>query len=162
MSNSNGRVNLNIPESENIFKLYDKNPVKMNSFYSAMNGNFYDTKLSNAFFSKQNMQIIQNALRKGVYEKSNNSFIIAEQNYEALSVIMRSIFLQHSKNLPENIKEQIKELNDKVLEYAIPQVYGELEGYMNYKKDVSTLVSPLDNPINDKPFHKHLEFKPRF
>lgn len=162
MSNNNGRVNLNIPESENIFKLYDKMPVKVNSFYEAMNGNLYNTKLSNAYFSKENMQIIQNALRKGVYKKSNNAFIIAEQDYEALSIIMRSIFLQHSKNLPENITEQIQELNNKVLEYAIPQVFGEIQGYMKYKKDVSTLVTPLENPINDKPFHKHLEFKPRF
>ena len=45
----------------------------------------------------------------------------------------------------DKIKEQIEELNQIVLEYCIPQIFNELKGYINYKKDISTLVQPLSN-----------------
>jgi hypothetical protein len=162
MSNSNGRVDLTIPNSENIFKLYDKIPNKMNSYFDAMNGNLYNTPLSNAYFSKNNMQIIQNSLRKAIYTKTNNLFIIGQQSPEALMTIMRSIFLQESENLPENITSQIELLNKKVLEYAVPQVHSELQGYLTYKDDVSKLAIPMDKPTVDRPYHKQLEYGPRF
>ena len=67
---------------------------------------------------------------------------------------MRSIFLQHSKNLPNKIKEQIEHLNNMVLDYAIYQVYGEAQGYMKYKYDASNMYEPIASPVmsttNDK------------
>ena len=59
---------------------------------------------------------------------------------------MRSIFLQYSVNNPTNIREQIETLNKMVLDYAIPQVYGEAQGHMKYLNDVSTLPVPLAAP----------------
>ena len=72
---------------------------------------------------------------------------------------MRSIFLQNSKNLPNNISEQINDLNNKVLEYAINQIYGEVESYMKYKRDASSLVSPMELPTLTNYNNKQLECK---
>ena len=47
---------------------------------------------------------------------------------------MRSIFLQNSLNLKCNIKGQIKTLNQLVLNYCVPQIYGELKGYVKFKE----------------------------
>ena len=67
---------------------------------------------------------------------------------------MRSIFLQYSKNLKNNIKEQISSLNNLVLNYAINQVYSESIGYIKFKYDVSTMYEPISRPVlsrtNDK------------
>ena len=60
---------------------------------------------------------------------------------------MRSIFLQHSTNQPQNIVGQIEKLNQMVLDYCIHHVYSEAQGYMKYLYDVSTLAVPLSTPI---------------
>ena len=45
--------------------------------------------ISDLYFSKENIQIIQNGLRAGVYKKSNGSYVIDEQNHDELMIIMR-------------------------------------------------------------------------
>jgi len=163
MSNTiiNGRVDIIGPNIDDLFSMFDRIPVSSSkySFRDAMNGNWYDTKLSNAFFSSNNIQIIQNGIRAGVFKKSNGQYIIAEQNNDELCIIMRAIFLQHSKNLSDNIKEQICNLNAIVLEYSINSVYGEADGYMKYKRDASTLATPLSMPIMANTQSKQLELK---
>ena len=67
--------------------------------------------------------------------------------------------MQYAQNLPSNIVDQVKTLNSLVLEYAIPQVYGEAKSYMQYKYDVSTLVVPLSHPVMSKTNDKQLYLK---
>ena len=144
--------------------MIDRIPIngKAQSYLDAMNGNWYDTKLSNAFFSAHNIQILQNGLRAGVYNMSNQQYVIGEQNVDELNIIMRAIFLQNAKNLPDNIDMQIKDLNDRVLKYTIKETYGEADSYMKYKRDASTLVVPLAMPILSYSNDKQLELKKWF
>ena len=163
-NNSNGRVNILGPNIEQRFAMYDRIPINSTkySFRDAMNGNWYDTQLSNAFFSGRNMQIIQNGIRSGVYEKSNRHYVIGEQSLDELQIIMRGLFLQYAKNQPTDIPGQIHALNKLVLDYAINQVYGEADGYMKYKRDASTLVVPLPIPVLANMHDKQLELKKWF
>ncbi len=162
-SSTNGRVNILGPNTDIRFSMSDRIPIdQATSFRDAMTGNWNNTILSDTFFSAQNIKIIQNAIRVGVYKRSNGNYIIGEQNYDELKIIMRSIFLQHSKNLAINIREQIEKLNKLVLDYSINQVYGEAEGYMKYKRDASTLVVPIAMPILSYSNDKQLELKKWF
>jgi hypothetical protein len=81
--------------------------------------------LSRTFFSVENQQILQNGIRAGVYKKSNGTYTVAQQSDTQLKMIMRAIFLEHSKNQPNNITGQIKELNDLVMDFCIPKIYSE-------------------------------------
>ena len=163
-NNSNGRVNILGPNLDERFSMSDRIPINSTkySFRDAMTGNWYDTQLSNAFFSANNVQIVQNGIRSGVYNKSNKQYVIGEQNQDELKIIMRSIFLQYSKNLPDNIPRQINELNKYVFDYAINQVYNEADGYMKYKRDASTMWTPLAPPILSYSNDKQLELKKWF
>ena len=162
-SRTNGRVNIMSPNMDLRFAMSDQIPVNQTStFRDAMTGNWYDTALSNAFFSSANMKIVQNGIRAGVYKKSNSQYVIGEQNGDELKIVMRSIFLQYSKNKPTNISDQIRELNNIVFDYSVNQVYGEAQGYMTYKKDVSTLVVPIAHPILSYTNDKQLELKKWF
>lgn len=155
----NGRVDIMGPNTTAAFTLSDKIPVnQMSSYRDAMQGNWYNTELSNAFFSQQNILILQNGIRFGVYNKSNKKYIIGNQDGDELKIIMRSIFLQHSKNLPDKIAEQIENLNKLVLDYAVKQVYSEADAYMKYKRDASTLVTPIEPPVMSKPNDKQLMY----
>ena len=163
-SSTNGRVDILSPNTNLLFAMTDRQSVTQGTdFRDAMIGNWYDTKLSLVFFSKENIKILQNGIRVGVYNKSNQQYLIDNQNEDELKIIMRSIFLQNSKNLATNIAEQITQLNRLVLDYAIVQVYGETEGYMKYKRDASTLVVPLALPmLSTMKSSKQLELKPWF
>lgn len=158
LSGGNGRINIEGPNTTAVFALQDKIPTgQCTNYDNAMNGNWTDTPLSLAYFSKENQQIIQNAIRAGVYQRSNSQFLIGPQDCEDLQIIMRGVFLQHSKNLTENIPGQIQSLNNIVLDYAIPQVLGEAEGYLKYKRDVSNMWDPIAPPVQADFNEKSLE-----
>ena len=161
---SNGRVNINGSNTNDLFAMKDKIPAQTLSagFRDAMTGTWEDTLLSRAFFSGANIQALQNGIRAGVYNNSKGQYLIGEQNYDELKIIMRSIFLQNSKNLPSNITEQISALNNIVLEYAVRQVYREAEGYMKYQHDVSTMHVPIARPVTSTIKGRQLMFKTGF
>lgn len=154
----NGRVDILGPNDSAVFALQDKVPTgKCNDFRDAMNGNWYDTALSKAYFSNENQIIIQNGIRAGVYQLSKGQFVIGPQECDDLQIIMRGVFLQNSRNQPDNIPSQIAKLNGLVLDYAIPQVYNDAVSYMKYKRDASTMWTPISTPVQADYVNKSLE-----
>ena len=149
---SNGRIDIinktQTPDLSNLFAMYDKIPANQcATFREPTLGQWDETSLSKAYFSTENIQIIQNGIRSGVYKKSNQQYLVAPQDCDSLKIIMRSVFLQHSANQTDNISQQISELNKIVLDYCVFHVYSEAQGYMKYLHDVSTLAVPLATPI---------------
>ena len=161
--NNNGRVNIQGPDTSYLFNMYDKIPANQcATFRNPTEGLWDDSTLSIAFFSQQNIQILQNGIRAGVYHKSDNQYIVGPQDCDSLQIVMRSVFLQNSANKPDNIPQQISELNKIVLNYCIQQVYGEAQGYVKYMSDVSTLVVPIAHPVMVSNSNKQLSLKPWF
>jgi hypothetical protein len=145
---TNGRVDIKTPNTSDLFKMYDKIPANQCvTFRNPTEGLWDDTYLSQAFFSKENIQILQNGIRAGVYKKSNGQYTIGPQDCDSLKIIMRSVYLQYAANQVNNIPEQINELNKIVLNYCIQQVYSEAQGYLKYIDDASTLVVPIAHPV---------------
>lgn len=166
LDKNNGRVNL-LKYSEDpdvMFRMQERIAIKNKAteYRGALNGVWENNTLSELFFSSKNIQLIQNAIRAGVYEKSNNKYIVAPPNIDTLKIIMRSIYLQHAKHKPDGFTKQIEDLNKIVLDYAIPTVYNEAVGYEKYCEDQSTLVVPLELPLNHDREYKQLELKPWF
>ena len=128
---NNGRVDIKSPNTTALFQMYDKIPANQCvTFRNATEGLWSSTPLSDAFFSQQNILMIQNGIRAGVYNRSNGQYVIGPQDCDSLKIIMRSVFLQHSEKQQNNFQHQITELNKIVLDYCIQQVYGEAQGYM--------------------------------
>ena len=143
--------------------MYDKIPANQcTTFRNPTEGLWDDTALSIAFFSQQNIQVLQNGIRAGVYHRSNGQYTIGPQDCDSLKIVMRSVFLQNSANQPNNITQQVIELNKIVLNYCIQQVYSEAQGYMKYIDDASTLVIPIAHPIMTDNTDRLLEFKTWF
>ena len=128
--------------------LQDKIVKDNRTMYDNLKYSQQNNIVSNIFFSTKNVIIIQNAIRAGVYKISNEKYLIDTQDGDTLNVIMRAIYLQNSVNLPDNVTKQIEDLNKIVINYCVPRIYGEAQGYIKYKEDASTLVVPLDNPIS--------------
>jgi len=145
---NNGRVDIKTPNTSDLFQMYDKIPANQCvTFRNPTEGLWNDTTLSIAFFSQQNIQMLQNGIRAGVYKKSNGQYTIGPQDCDSLKIIMRSVYLQYAANQVNNISEQVTELNKIVLNYCVQQVYSEAQGYMKYINDASTLVVPIAHPV---------------
>ena len=160
---NNGRINIKSPNTSALFQMYDKIPANQCVTYRNPTEGLWDaTPLSQAFFSQQNIQILQNGIRSGVYHRSNGQYTIGTQDCDSLKIVMRSVFLQHSANQPTNVTQQIMELNKIVLNYCIQQIYSEAQGYMKYVDDVSTLVVPIAHPVKASNNDRTIEFKSWF
>ena len=160
---NNGRVDIKTPNTSSLFELYDKIPANQcTTFRNATEGLWTNNALSNAFFSEQNIQVLQDGIRIGVFERSNGQYEIGPQDCDTLKVIMRSIYLQYAANKPNSISQQVQQLNKMVLDYCVPQVYSEAQGYMQYINDVSTLVVPMAHPVMASQNDRQLELKPWF
>jgi len=92
-------------------------------------GNDYLSKL---FISEYNIKKIQNALRYKAYQELK--IYISEQNKLELKIIMRQVYLEHSKNLSYDIGRQIKELNQKVVSKTYPRMKSNIIQYHEYMK----------------------------
>ena len=160
---NNGRVDLKSPNTSTLFEMYDKIPANQcATFRNPTEGLWNETNLSQVFFSRENIQILQNGIRAGVYKKSNGQYLVGPQDCDSLKIIMRSVYLQHSANQENNITQQIVELNKIVLDYSIKQVYSEAQGYMKYLDDASTLVVPIAHPVMANNSDREIEFKSWF
>jgi hypothetical protein len=162
MTNTNGRINLIQPDTGTLFKLYDKVSTKQISFKNPTTGIFDNSVLIDVFFSASNITSIQKGIQEGVYRASGNKYRVGFQDEDTLCIIMRSIFLQYSKNLPNDTRSQVETLNSRVLDYCIKQVYSEAQGYMKYLTDVSSMYTPMDRPIMADYDDKTLELKKWF
>jgi len=160
---NNGRIDIKTPNTSTLFQMYDKIPANQCvTFRNPTEGLWDSTPLSQAFFSQQNIQMIQNGIRAGVYNRSNGQYTIGQQDCDSLKIIMRSVFLQQSANQPTHYQQQILQLNKIVLDYCIQQVYSEAQGYMKYIDDASTLVVPIAHPVMANNNDRQLELKPWF
>ena len=161
----NGRVNtLEINENPDArFKMYEKIAVKNKAteYRQPLSNDFETSSLSQAFFSAENVQIIQNGLRAGVYKMSGDKqLVVSPQNIDILKTIMRHMFIQYAQFLPDNVTAQIERLYMTVWEYAVPTVYAETIGYLKYLQDSSSLVVPLEHPQQVDRCYKTLQEKP--
>jgi hypothetical protein len=156
---NNGRIQHDRSQNGTPFFIQDLIPKnEKTNYFNATQHMMNPTLLSNTYFSKENIEIIQNAIRSEIYKKTQQKHIIDKQDYDQIKIIMRSVFLQYSLHKSTNIREQVEQLNQIVLNYCVPRVYSELMSYLKYKEDISTLPVPQENPIFLAP-DKTLELK---
>ena len=110
--------------------------------------NVTDNLLNRTFFSKRNIEIIQNAIRHSVWRDSQGKYKIGNQSETQLQIIMRSIYLQYGKNLSTNIQQQVQELNHRVVDHAVPNIVSNIQQHLHYKKDIQTGPVYMDHPQN--------------
>jgi hypothetical protein len=161
----NGKVSImETPNPDIIFKMQERIATKnkATSYNEALNGTWEDNALSQAYFSSNNVQIVQNGIRAGVYKMSENKYVVAVPNIDTVKIIMRSTYLQYAEHYPNDITGQIERLNQIVLDYAVPATYNEAVGYLKYCEDQSTLVVPLERELQHDRNYKQLELKPWF
>jgi hypothetical protein len=144
----NGRVIMNNNQTVKDMNMIEGNKTNNNFQVESLYGIQETSKLNQLFFSKMNLDIIQNNIRYTVYNKTNKKHIIGKQSDIELQIVMRSTYLQHSPNLEYKYKEQIEYLNNLVVDWSVSQIIPQLEQYIGYLKEVEYMPLPIDLPVN--------------
>ena len=98
-----------------------------------------------AFFLRENIEIIQNSIIRNIAKKSK--YLISRQKDDDIILLMNGIYHDYARNLPYNLKEQIQELNDRVVNFITPWLINEVESYQRYLIDSNTPLRPPELPV---------------
>jgi len=127
------------------YNLYEneRSPYEFKNSLKSINS---ENVLNRTFFSQNNIDMIQNTIINEIVKRTG--YKIARQSELQLQIIMRSIFLQYAKNDPCNIKQQIIDLDRKVIDYSVDRIITEISQYLEYKDTINKLPTPLSHPTN--------------
>jgi hypothetical protein len=74
--------------------------------------------------------------------------VIDDQSADELQIVMRSLYLQYSKNLDYDMPGQIRNLNNLVIEWCVPRILSEIGMYEYYLNDISKMPIPMSHPVS--------------
>lgn len=103
--------------------------------------------LNQLFLSPENIEHLQTRIRYAVWVASNKQHVIARQDDTELVIIMRSIYFQYGKNIPTAIKEQLRDLNDLVVQECVSLILSQIQQHVRYLYDKSSQPMPLSLPV---------------
>lgn len=121
-----------------------------------------ETLLTFLFFSKQNIENIQNVVKFIVNREIG--YVIDNQSTTELLIIMRAIFLEysfHPKLLTENMSDkerqsllkkytqEVSRLNTILINQIIPKIVSQIQQYVDYLRDASQQPYQMNSPEND-------------
>jgi hypothetical protein len=61
---------------------------------------------------------------------------------------MNNVYHDYAQHLPYNLKEQVLELDNRVVNFITPWLINEIESYQNYLIDANTPLQPPELPLN--------------
>lgn len=144
-----GYVTLNNAEDmNNSFNLIKEKGGYTNYAQEATKNIHSDSKLARVYFSKENIDLLQDMIRYQVYEQSNRQHIVARQSDTELEVIMRHFYLTYGKNQCDNLTEQVAELNTYVVNECVPMILSSVEQYLAYRLRITQQPVPLARSVN--------------
>ena len=104
--------------------------------------------VSDMFLSHNNVKHLKGLICSTVYRQSGGKYRISPeaQSDNDLLLVMRSIFLNNAKHLPDQIKEQVAELNYLVLLDMVPRVISNAQHHLSFIRDHSQQGLHMDRP----------------
>jgi hypothetical protein len=144
--NYNGRIFLAPDEQFAPYDLYKDSSKPQDTNTSIISNIVVPNAVSRTFFSNTNMARLQLAIIDKVYTTCSKR--IGKQSYEELQIIMKSIYLQYSKNLLTDIEEQVVDLNNMVINECTNRIVPEILQYIGYLKDITSPIPIMPLPQN--------------
>lgn len=146
--------NNNIKEENNAFLFLNNHPnnyfSKFKKKYDKLNSSKCEDFVYPYFFSKENIKYIKKNLRYSVFKKTNEKYIIPEQNHNVILNTMEYIYFTYSKQVPYNLKQQITYLDDLVINSLTPVIINNITSRQIY---LDTINSPIK--LNELPIYEN-------
>jgi Family of unknown function (DUF5761) len=97
------------------------------------------TPVNEQFFSRENMDILQDRIRTTVRGMVNAD--IDRQSDTDLMLVMRSYYLQYAG-------ESVEQLNERVVGFCSNRIAVEVEAYRYYRQDILDFPAPIARPLD--------------
>ena len=107
-----------------------------------------NSEVARVYFSKENIDLLQDMIRYQVYEQSNKQHVVARQSDTELEIIMRHFYLTYGKNQCDDITGQVAELNTYVVNECVPMIISSVEQYLAYRLRITQQPVPLARSVN--------------
>lgn len=105
-----------------------------------------NTSLNKQFFSQENIDLLQARIQGDVRQMVGAE--ISRQSDSDLMLVMRSYYLQYARNNPDEIAQELAELNDRVVAFCSNRIAVEVEAYRYFRKDILDFPDPIQRPID--------------
>lgn len=132
------------------YKLLDQQEVGNNYTYWDILKTLQERNpLMDFFFSKKNLDHLQNLVIQMVNFQSGGLYQITRQSDNELLVVMRSIYIKTPTNpysSGKDFKRDICTLNKNVLDWVVPRILVNVQQYLGYVRDQGNNIRPLPNP----------------
>lgn len=144
---NNGLVDFN----NNVrYRDFKENPSNVCNYqHDALKGNLSNNPVASLFFSNQNIKALQVGMKNMVMNKTCGRLQVGDQSVDELLIIMRSIYLEHSKNSILDVVRQVRDMNGMVLSFAVPRIIEEVDMHNSYIERITKLPVPLELAQND-------------
>lgn len=146
----NGRIFLAPDEYVRPYELYKDSNQQQDTNTSIISNIVVPNAVARTFFSNDNVERLQRQIIQEVFRVSQKQ--IGKQSYPELQIIMKSIYLQYSKNLPNGIEEQVKDLNNYIIAECVRIIVPNVLQYNKYLEDITSPlpVMPLAQNVSNK------------
>jgi hypothetical protein len=98
--------------------------------------------LIRAFFSRENLEVVQKSLAHEVYRLTG--FRIERQADETILTVMRAIFADHGINQPRDVANEVLRLNRGTVAAITDNVISNITAHLSYLRDASRLRTPME------------------
>jgi hypothetical protein len=124
------------------YKLIEENPCH-NDIANDIVKNIQETNpLAQAFFSKCNLDHLQDLIIKIIFKRSRGQWTISRQSDNELLTVMRSLYLQKAQHL-EDVIGEVADLNKQVLLDVVPRISSKIEQNLGYQRDRGATYDPF-------------------
>jgi hypothetical protein len=125
------------------YKLIDENPCH-NDIANDIVKNIQETNpLAQAFFSKMNLDHLQNLIIQIIHRRSRGQWTISRQSDNELLVVMRSLYLQKAQHIEGDVVGEVADLNKQVLLDVVPRIASSIEQHLGYQRDRTATYDPF-------------------
>jgi hypothetical protein len=107
-----------------------------------------NTPLNTVFFSEANKANLQQKIHDAVLQMSQGQHSISPQSEADLLLIMRSYYLQYAQNNPDNVAEELDQLNQRVVAWSSNRIMVEIVAYKRFRKDILDFPEPIARPLD--------------
>jgi hypothetical protein len=121
-----------------------------NSIQKTMLKSIYTpTPLGELFFSKDNINRIQQKIKHEVFIRTNGKYKLeVDQSESDLLIVMRDAYISDAMNNPYKLVHQVKVLNHRVIEKIVPDMISMIKQDDEYIKQLDKPIDPIPLPVN--------------
>ena len=119
--------------------------MKNNLEQMGIGGLLEKTKLSNMFFSNNNINLLHKLIKHNVKKQTNK--LISNQSHEELFIIMKSIYLTEANlgvKTDNCIKKELRKLDILVSNECTKKIVIQIKQHIIYLENINNLAVPME------------------